>query len=99
MVVLAGSCSTCALNSLDPRRLTSFSADQMVLVYSSDRDTLPKYLFNLSDSIYVVADPKEDWDLRLNAVWHPRYALYGDNGQLQKLSRFEDRLSEVVEIK
>lgn len=87
LLVLAGSCTGCALDALPPSRLTVPKDWQIVIVYSSDPKHVPKSMRNFPDPIRIVADPSSRLDIQLNATWHPRWYVLNAESRLITFAR------------
>jgi len=99
IVVLAGGCSSCALKTIDPRRVTSFQADQLVIDYSNVRAEIPAWAEKLPPKIFVVSDPEHKLDDTLNAVWHPRFVILDNKGRIERISKLDDNWSDIIQSK
>lgn len=87
LLVLAGSCTGCALDALQPSKLTVPKGWQIVIVYSSDPKHVPKSMRNLPEPIRIVADPNSRLDIQLNATWHPRWYVLNAESRLITFAR------------
>lgn len=87
LLVIAGSCTGCSKDALDPKRLSVPPGWQVVVVYSTDADKIPKALRNPGDPIRIVSDPMSHISIHLNAVWKPRWYVLDANQQLTSLSK------------
>lgn len=75
LVVAAGSCSECTLNSLKPLALERRGFDLIVLIAALEPNDLPDVLTKLPACFRVVTDPHRSLATALNAAWTPRFYL------------------------
>jgi hypothetical protein len=73
IVVIAGSCSSCSLNAIDPRKTVPRQGQSYIFAYQMTRKDLPSWAHHLPEMVRVVADDDASLSRRANAIWKPRY--------------------------
>lgn len=86
VVILAGDCSSCSVNAIDPRDISPGTDQSIVFVYRSAKEELPKWSSKLDSRVHVVTDPTEALHRRANAVWQPRFILLDKDRRIIELS-------------
>lgn len=87
LVAFVGSCSGCTRNALrlDLSRDRSFA--EFVLIHSAPAAGLPSEWNGLEAPYRIVADQDGSLARRLNALWEPRFYLYGPDRRLRSVQR------------
>lgn len=83
LLVYAGNCSSCSLNSLKPEYINAPSTLQVVVVYSAPESEIPKRLGKGNPQILVLADPTAKIEKLLNAAWSGRAYIVDSSGRLE----------------
>jgi hypothetical protein len=75
LLVFAGSCTTCSLNAIPPKRVEKAPFDQVILLYLASGTQLKNTFKERSPKIRMIADPEGKIVLQLGAITSPRFYI------------------------
>lgn len=83
VLVIAGSCTSCSVNAIEPHQFSDSPYAQIIFVYSGTIDQISKIVHQTSSNVRIVADPKSIIMDSLGAMTSPRFYIV-ENGKLKR---------------
>lgn len=84
VLVIAGSCTSCSVNAIEPHQVSDSPYAQIIFVYSGTIDQISKIVHKTSSNVRIVADPKSTIMDSLGAMTSPRFYVI-ENGKLKNI--------------
>lgn len=75
IVVACGTCSSCSLHAIDPRKLNLKGNEIAIFLYRTHVGSLKDNFSKAIPNVYVIADSDGVYSQQLNDQWTPRAAL------------------------
>ena len=99
VVVIAGECTSCSLQAIDPREAIPLPGDLYLFVYQMPVIKIPDWRKTLSGNVRVLADSDRSLLDKANAIFQPRFLLLDKAGGIASLSTSMGGKPDYVRIK
>lgn len=99
LLVWAGSCQACTLNSVSPQTIDGSAYSAIVAFFAEDESVVRKSFGEPTKGWYVCSDNTGHWRESLNASWSPRYYLLSSDAKLKRLQESWRSIPDFVRFK